>query len=183
MSESARVLLVFCGSSGSQRINKAVRAQLGTLCDQYAVLHVCGKGNLDPSLEGQPGYWQVEYLHQDMNDALHLADTVIGRAGATTLAELEALAIPAVLVPLPTSVSRGDQIENAAAYAERNPDRCVVVADEALADGKPLVRACEKLRGTLRQADPGTTARQAREAAGQVARLTLGAARSAPARR
>ncbi|MGP3684483.1 UDP-N-acetylglucosamine--N-acetylmuramyl-(pentapeptide) pyrophosphoryl-undecaprenol N-acetylglucosamine transferase [Streptomyces sp. IBSNAI002] len=180
---SARVLLAFCGSSGSQRVNQAVRAQLDALCDQYAVLHVCGKGNLDPSLEGRAGYWQVEYLHEDMNDALHLADTVIGRAGATTLAELEALAIPAVLVPLPTSVSRGDQIENAAAYAERNPGRCIVVADEALTDGKPLVEACERLREAPREADPGTVAHHAREAAGQVARLTLAVARSALVRR
>lgn len=183
VSESTRVLLVFCGSSGSQRVNKAVRAQLDALCDEYAVLHVCGRGNLDPSLEGRAGYWQVEYLHQDMNDALHLADTVIGRAGATTLAELDALDIPAVLVPLPTSVSRGDQIENATAYAERNPGRCVVVADEGLADGEPLVQACGKLREIPRESDPGATARHAREAASAVARLTLAAARPAAVRR
>ncbi|MER5985403.1 glycosyltransferase [Streptomyces sp. NPDC001787] len=45
-----------------------------------------------------------------MPHALALADLVIGRAGATTLADLE---LPAVLVPLPASVSRGDQLDNA----------------------------------------------------------------------
>ncbi|WP_082527246.1 MULTISPECIES: glycosyltransferase [unclassified Kitasatospora] len=76
-----------------------------------------------------------ECLDADMVDALWLADLVIGRAGATTLAEPEALSKPAVLVPLPASVSGGDQLDNAKAYARRAT--CVVVADEEMATGSP----------------------------------------------
>ncbi|MFJ8025551.1 UDP-N-acetylglucosamine--N-acetylmuramyl-(pentapeptide) pyrophosphoryl-undecaprenol N-acetylglucosamine transferase [Streptomyces sp. NPDC096311] len=90
------VLLIFCGSSGSQRINDAVRRQLPALTGRFAVIHICGLGNLDPDLASAPRYWQLEYLHEEMVDALWLADLVIGRAGATTLAELEALDKPAV---------------------------------------------------------------------------------------
>ncbi|MFD7446166.1 glycosyltransferase [Streptomyces sp. NPDC059909] len=140
------VLLIFCGSSGSQRINDAVRAQLDALCARFAVVHVCGRGNLEPSLNGRPGYAQMEYLHDEMPDALALADLFIGRAGATSLAELEALDIPAVLVPLPASVSRGDQLDNASAYARRRAGRCMVVPDdEHLQGGAALVEACENL--------------------------------------
>ncbi|MBV9024345.1 MAG: UDP-N-acetylglucosamine--N-acetylmuramyl-(pentapeptide) pyrophosphoryl-undecaprenol N-acetylglucosamine transferase, partial [Streptomycetaceae bacterium] len=106
----ASVLLIFCGSSGSQRINDAVRDQLPVLTKRFAIVHVRGKGNLDPALQSVPGYWQLEYLHDEMSDALWLADLVIGRVGATTLAELEALGKKAVLVPLPAAVSRGDQL-------------------------------------------------------------------------
>jgi len=65
------------------------------------------QGHLDPTLHDIPGYWQQEYLHDTITDALWLADIVIGRAGATTLAELEALNKPAVLIPLPASVRVG----------------------------------------------------------------------------
>ncbi|MEU7327967.1 UDP-N-acetylglucosamine--N-acetylmuramyl-(pentapeptide) pyrophosphoryl-undecaprenol N-acetylglucosamine transferase [Streptomyces parvus] len=144
------VLLIFCGSSGAERVNAAVRDQLPILAERYSVLHVTGKGHLDPRLAQRPGYWQLEYLHEDMPDALALADLVIGRAGATTLAELSALGVPAVLVPLPTSVSRGDQIANARAYAGQHPDRCRVVADEELTDPGVLVRACTALSAVPR---------------------------------
>ncbi len=110
-----------------------------------------------------------------MVDALWLADLVIGRAGATTLAELGALSKPAVLVPLPASVSRGDQLDNAKAYAQRAT--CVVVADEEMADGTPLLRACEQLLPALgvarRRPDPEAVRRTARE----IATRTMGLAR------
>ncbi|MFC9859468.1 MULTISPECIES: glycosyltransferase [unclassified Streptomyces] len=76
------------------------------------MLHVVGKGNLDPQFADRPAYRQLDYLH-DMPHALALAGLVIGRAGSTALAELDALELPAVLVPLPASVSPGDQLDNA----------------------------------------------------------------------
>ncbi|MGW4692335.1 UDP-N-acetylglucosamine--N-acetylmuramyl-(pentapeptide) pyrophosphoryl-undecaprenol N-acetylglucosamine transferase [Kitasatospora sp. YST-16] len=168
------VLLVFCGSSGSQRVNEAVRRQLGGLTRHFSVVHICGRGNLDPALASTPGYWQQEYLHDDMVDALTLADLVIGRAGATTLAELHALAKPAVLVPLPASVSRGDQLDNAKAYAQHAT--CLVVADEEMADGTPLLHACEQLLpalgGARRRPDPEAVRRTAREIAARTIALT-----------
>ncbi|MFE2599471.1 glycosyltransferase [Streptomyces sp. NPDC059396] len=117
---------------------------------RFGVVHVRGKGNLDPALQDVPGYWQLDYLHDEMADALWLADLVIERAGATTLAELEALGKRAVLVPLPATVSRGDQLDNAAAYARRHPGRCVVVPDDdRLHDGASLATACMELATDL----------------------------------
>ncbi len=169
------VLLIFCGSSGSQRINTAIRGQLGELCEQYSVLHVVGKGNLDPQLPDRPGYWQLEYLHDDMPHALALADLVIGRAGATTLAELAALDLPAVLVPLPASVSRGDQLDNARAHAAGHPQRCRVVPDEQVTDPGVLVQACTALSTAPRDGQDNRSRPAA--AAERVAELVLQTAR------
>jgi UDP-N-acetylglucosamine--N-acetylmuramyl-(pentapeptide) pyrophosphoryl-undecaprenol N-acetylglucosamine transferase len=177
------VLLIFCGSQGSTRINNAVRSQLNDLCARFSVVHVCGKGNLDPSLDGIENYRQREYLHEEMTDALWLADLVIGRAGATTLAEIEALGTPAVLIPLPGSVSRGDQLDNAHAYASRHPGRCLVIPDdEALTGGAELVKACVRLAaasGDPRQPDRADIHR----AAGLVATEALAVARPQRRRR
>jgi len=103
-----------------------------------------------------------------------LADLVIGRAGATTLAELETLRKPAVLIPLPASVSRGDQLDNATAYARRAT--CIVVPDDdLLADGRPITAACEQLLPHLQAAsphpDPDTIRRTARNIAARTLRL------------
>ncbi|WFB11364.1 UDP-N-acetylglucosamine--N-acetylmuramyl-(pentapeptide) pyrophosphoryl-undecaprenol N-acetylglucosamine transferase [Streptomyces sp. LX-29] len=176
------VLLIFCGSSSSQRINDAVRSQLDALCARFAVVHVCGRGNVDDSLSGRQGYTQLEYLHDEMPDALALADLVIGRAGATTLAELEALDLPAVLIPLPASVSRGDQIENAHAYAARRAGRCLVLPDdERLTGGAALLGACEDLVPTMGNRQPGADRERVHAAAARIAKITVEA--GAPLRR
>jgi UDP-N-acetylglucosamine--N-acetylmuramyl-(pentapeptide) pyrophosphoryl-undecaprenol N-acetylglucosamine transferase len=175
------VLLIFCGSSGAQRVNQAIRRQLPALTRQFSIVHICGRGNLDPALGKAPGYWQVEYLHEEMTDALWLADLVVGRAGATTLAELEALAKPAVLIPLPASVSRGDQIINARFYAQRAT--CVIVADdEQLADGRPIVEACEKLLPELSGTRPRPEPEAIRRVARDIAKRTLRLARPSDGR-
>jgi len=51
-----RVLLVFCGSSGSVRINDAVRSELDALLKDFLVVHVCGPSNVDEQLNGTPGH-------------------------------------------------------------------------------------------------------------------------------
>jgi len=176
LAEGARVLLVFCGSSGSVRINDAVRARLDQLLKDFQVVHVCGPGNADEALSDVPGYYQFEYLNEDMADALWLADVVIGRSGATTLAELDALGKPAVLIPLPLSVSRGDQIVNAEEFAAGHS--CVVVPDdEHLADG--LAAACASLIPAADAVSRGVVSgRDVRRAARSVALEVAGMARS-----
>lgn len=114
-----RTLLVFGGSQGARAINLQVRAALSSLPPDLQILHVCGAGNLDPDLGGREGYHQYEYLDAEFADAFACADAVVCRAGANSLAELISLRKPALVVPLPTSASRGDQIENAKLFAEK----------------------------------------------------------------
>jgi UDP-N-acetylglucosamine--N-acetylmuramyl-(pentapeptide) pyrophosphoryl-undecaprenol N-acetylglucosamine transferase len=176
LAPGGRVLLVFCGSSGSVRINDAVRAQLDALLKDFQVVHVCGPNNLDEGRTEIPGYFQFEYLNEDMADALWLADVVIGRSGATTLAELDALGKPAVLIPLPLTVSRGDQIVNAELFAQSHS--CVVLPDdENLAAG--LVGACVSLIPAADAASRGVVAgRDVHRAARAVAQEVAAMARS-----
>ncbi len=113
------VLLMMGGSQGAQRVNEALRAALSQVLPHMDVLHLCGKGNLDAALVDTEGYFQAEFLTDDLPHALAAADLVLSRAGANALCEFQALKKPMLLVPLPLSASRGDQILNAKSYESR----------------------------------------------------------------
>ena len=106
------VLLVMGGSQGAQAVNEALRQALDKLLPSYDIIHLCGKGKKDDTC-GRAGYAQFEYIDEQMKDLLAAADIVLSRSGANTVFELLALKKPALIVPLPLSASRGDQILNA----------------------------------------------------------------------
>lgn len=105
------VLMMIGGSLGAQSVNAVLRAALPELTKKFDVLHVCGKGNLDASLVGVPGYRQFEYLSDELPDAFACADIMLSRAGSNSLSELMALCKPALLIPYHSG--RGDQVLNA----------------------------------------------------------------------
>lgn len=120
--KSKPVLLIMGGSQGSGAINRAVRACLPQLLEQYQIVHLCGKGNIDVSLHSR-SYVQYEYITDELPDILAMASLVISRAGSNSIFELLSLRIPMLLIPLSRQASRGDQILNAqsfqkAGYAE-----------------------------------------------------------------
>jgi UDP-N-acetylglucosamine--N-acetylmuramyl-(pentapeptide) pyrophosphoryl-undecaprenol N-acetylglucosamine transferase len=122
------VLLVMGGSLGADSVNKAVRAHLQELLEVFDIVHLCGRGKVDASLEGTAGYRQFPYVSEELPHVFAAADTVVSRAGANAICELLALRKPHVLVPLPTAGSRGDQLLNAASFEKRGFSR--VVRDE-----------------------------------------------------
>jgi len=65
LNHSRPVLMVMGGSSGAQAINQVVWQCLPKLTENFQVLHLCGRGNLSPALEGTDNYTQVEYLNDD----------------------------------------------------------------------------------------------------------------------
>lgn len=107
------VIVVIGGSLGSKAINEAIRESLDELVQYYQICHICGKNNIDNSLNNIIGYKQYEYINEELKDFFAMADIIISRAGATTLYEILSLAKPNILIPLPKAVSRGDQILNA----------------------------------------------------------------------
>lgn len=113
---SRPVLLVVGGSSGSRVVNEAVRKALPELLEQFCVIHLCGKGNLDETLKGVLGYAQFEYAGAELADMFALADLAVSRAGANSICELLALHKPNILIPLSAAASRGDQILNAKSF-------------------------------------------------------------------
>lgn len=126
------VLLIIGGSLGSKAINEAVRKVLPELLEHFQVIHLCGKGNLNEQLKGVLGYAQFEYANAELTDMFALADLVISRAGANSICELLALHKPNILIPLPASASRGDQILNARSF-EKQGFSCVL-DEETLTD-------------------------------------------------
>ncbi|MFW5991981.1 MAG: undecaprenyldiphospho-muramoylpentapeptide beta-N-acetylglucosaminyltransferase [Halanaerobiaceae bacterium] len=113
------VLLVIGGSLGSVTINKSIREILSDLLAYFQVVHICGKGNIDKSLEGRKGYFQVEFIMEELPAVLAVADIVVSRAGANFIFELLALAKPNLLIPLSRRASRGDQIHNARSFEQQ----------------------------------------------------------------
>ncbi len=110
------VILVIGGSLGSVVLNDAVREALPELLKEFQVIHLCGKGKLDSSLDHLKGYAQFEYIKNELKDIFALSDLVISRAGANAICELVALRKPNLLIPLSANASRGDQILNARSF-------------------------------------------------------------------
>ena len=75
-----------------------MRARLGALAARYDIVHLCGAGKEEPTLEG-PAYRQFAYLDEGYGDVLAAADRVVSRAGANGLFELLALRKISLLVP------------------------------------------------------------------------------------
>ena len=112
------VLLIMGGSLGASVVNDAVREALPKLLISYDIVHLCGKGKVEEQLN-QPGYRQFEYVNEALPDVLAATDVVVSRAGANAVFEFLALSKPALLIPLPRSASRGDQILNAGYFARK----------------------------------------------------------------
>lgn len=113
------VLLVTGGSLGAVAINEALRAALPKITSRFQVIHLCGKGKRDASLDNTDGYVQCEYAADELKDYLAGADLVLSRAGSNAISEFLALKKPMLLIPLPLTASRGDQILNAQSYEKQ----------------------------------------------------------------
>lgn len=107
------------GSLGSVAINTAVRKELDVLLETFQIAHLCGKGNLDPSLDNKKGYAQFEFVSDELNNIFACTDLMVSRAGANAICEILALRKPNVLIPLSAKASRGDQILNAASFEKQ----------------------------------------------------------------
>jgi len=129
--EDARVLLVFGGSQGAVSINRAVSAAAADLAAAgVSVLHAHGPKNtldLPAPRPGDPPYVGVPYLNR-MDLAYAAADLAICRSGAMTVAEVSAVGLPAVYVPLP--IGNGEQRLNALPVVEAGGG--LLVADAEL---------------------------------------------------
>jgi UDP-N-acetylglucosamine--N-acetylmuramyl-(pentapeptide) pyrophosphoryl-undecaprenol N-acetylglucosamine transferase len=109
------VLLVTGGSQGARRLNSAVVEAASALAAAgVQVLHVAGPtqaADVRAELgEGPPTHHVLDYV-DGMQNAYAAADLVLCRSGAMTCAELAAVGLPAVLVPLP--IGNGEQALNA----------------------------------------------------------------------
>ena len=138
-----KVIFVFGASQGAHSINRVIASELNALLQLCEVVHLSGRADetwLAEIRDGlpdelRPRYHLYGYLHDEVPWAMAAADLAVCRSGASTLGELPAVALPAILVPYP--YAGGHQRINAR-YLERN-GAAAVLDDEDLHKMLPLV--------------------------------------------
>ena len=122
LDRSLPVVYVTGGAQGSAQVNGAISAVLPWLLERANVIHQCGvneeKGMLNAAAQLPRGlsarYLVTGFVGAELPDVLALADVMVSRSGAGTIAELTALGKASVLIPLPTSA--GDEQRHNARY-------------------------------------------------------------------
>ncbi len=156
-------LLVTGGSQGARRLNEAVLGAAARLAAAgFGVLHVLGPAHPLPDPADRPaGYVPLVYA-ASIWDAYAVADLVLARAGMTTVAELAAVGLPSVLVPLP--IGNGEQARNAAPLVDAGA--AVVVPDADLTPDRLLSVVLPLLSDPARTAAMAAAARTVGVASG-----------------
>lgn len=134
-------ILILGGSQGAQKINEVVLSSLPELVSFANVLHQTGPKNFASveavsqvalgKSEHATRYHPVNYLDEiSLQRAAAVANLVVSRAGANSIAEIGLWKKPAILIPIPESISH-DQRTNAYSYAHTGA--AVVLEEENLA--------------------------------------------------
>jgi UDP-N-acetylglucosamine--N-acetylmuramyl-(pentapeptide) pyrophosphoryl-undecaprenol N-acetylglucosamine transferase len=166
------LILVLGGSLGSSFLNTLVRESIPRL-GRFFIVHQMGEKDYEAALGResvvpaggngagaaavrQAGYFPAAFFSKELPDLMAAADLVVTRAGANTLAEIAALGKASLLVPLPASSSRGDQLRNAEVFRSRGAS---TVLPEERATAASFVAALEELfDGSGRLAEMGRRA-------------------------
>ena len=146
-------VLAYGGSQGAQGVNRLMVAAVDLLRGQgVQILHQTGARNYDEVKEVAPTdadfYRIVGYLDEP-EVAYRAADLIVCRSGASTLAEVCAVGLPAILVPYPYAYA-DHQMSNARVLEKRG---AAVIVNEKTATGGELAnhiaalqRDAERLR-------------------------------------
>jgi UDP-N-acetylglucosamine--N-acetylmuramyl-(pentapeptide) pyrophosphoryl-undecaprenol N-acetylglucosamine transferase len=128
-----KVLLVMGGSQGAVEINEMVEDFIGGSLDSVLrrvlgedfkimrnedvdVVHITGVGKMIEGLKKE-NYCGLEYANENLKDLYAIADIIVTRGGAGSLAELAALDKDVIIVPM-REASRGEQDVNAGYFAD-----------------------------------------------------------------
>lgn len=146
-------LILFVGGStqGARAIDDVAEGAVVKLLEKYnklKVVHVFGRLNEDTLLDRyknlNPDLHSRLQLHGFLHDNykyMSASDVLVGRAGATFIAEASVLSSACVIIPAP-HLSGGHQIENAKVLAE---NKAVIVIEEDDLNENSLMLALEKL--------------------------------------
>ena len=161
--EDATLLVVFGGSLGAHHLNErmaALKQELLAIPNLH-VLHSTGADDFEATRDAltltpaEEERYRVQSYIEGMGDVLAAADLVLSRAGASSIAEIAALAVPSVLVPYPLATA-DHQTTNARLLTDAGA--AVMFKDAAIDDAL----FADELLGLLK--DPARRA-QMREAA------------------
>ena len=142
-------VLIFGGSQGALKINQAVIQALPKFSQkEYQVLYASGDRYYNEIAEK----FDIEKINhnlslqpyiKNMTDVMANVDLLIGRAGATSIAELTALGLPAILIPSPY-VTNDHQTKNAQSLVNAGAVKMITDADLTV---EKLVEAVDEIMG------------------------------------
>lgn len=139
------LVVVTGGGLGAKQLNDLVVDQLPALQEKASIVLISGREQYDELRARTPAdserFQLKAFVSDSMAELLGSADIVVSRAGATTLLELSALAVPTILVP---SERLTWQIKHARMYEEH--DAVLLLNESDLAqDGTLLVRSINSI--------------------------------------
>jgi UDP-N-acetylglucosamine--N-acetylmuramyl-(pentapeptide) pyrophosphoryl-undecaprenol N-acetylglucosamine transferase len=144
------VVLFLGGSQGAFLINNLITNSLHKLLKKYQIVHVTGQAHyqtIKESAEKQgykiehSDYYPIAYVNEEMKDLIALADAVVSRAGATSIAELAANHKATVLVPITRSANDHQRI-NAFELAR---EKAAIVLEESNFNENMLIHYLDKI--------------------------------------
>ncbi len=124
------ILLVIGGSQGAQALNDAVTTQIDDLLQLVDIIHLTGRGK--KTSINREGYWQKEFVHDELPHLYATADIALSRAGAGSIGELAANGIATVLVPI-EGLANNHQVLNAIGAQENGG--CILLLQAHLNPG------------------------------------------------
>lgn len=131
--EEARVVVIAGATQGAKAINQAVFRGLRTLVEEAHVVHITGKADFEDAAgfretlgEELAQRYQIAPFRDDLPVVMLAADLAVMRAGASTLGEIPAAGLPAILVP--GTYAGGHQRQNAQWLADGG---AAIVLEEA----------------------------------------------------
>lgn len=153
LNEDLPTILIIGGSQGSGLINEVVFDSLNELIKNCQVVHICGEKNIDRGITMRKvldvedeklsqRYCSFGFVRAELKHLYAMADLIVSRAGANSLAEMDMIDKPSLLIPLGKKASRGDQIVNAEVFAKSH--KSAIINEEDL-NAQSFLSAIEKL--------------------------------------
>ena len=164
LAEDKKLLVAMGGSQGGRNVNRAMavcirgmknRVGQGPTLQEWQILHLTGKEDkkqITGEYEQAGIAAHVWAYTEQMDKVLAAAELVIGRAGASTLAELTAAGAPSILLPYPYHKDQ-HQLRNAEVLAEAGAAKIVTDAcdEEKTAQSLAAVLDDSMIEGELRK--------------------------------
>ena len=140
LDSSRKTILVLGGSKGAASINRAVLGGIDLIKEviknDWQVLLISGQDDYDSIMKmvrEDHKMFSVESYLYDIEKAYSLADLIICRAGATTLAEIGAYGLPAILIPYPYATHNHQEVNARIFTRER---AAILILEKDLSDKK-----------------------------------------------
>lgn len=143
LDSTKKLVVIVMGSLGSQTMTKKLKELIpGFKNKNYQVIVVTGKGYIDNYKDVEtPSNVQIVPFLDNFINVLKDTDLIVSRAGASTIAEITAIGLPAILVPSPY-VTHNHQYMNAKELEDLGA--CVIVSEDEFGKDK-LIGEIDKL--------------------------------------